>query len=93
MKSERTPDAIRSPLPYAGAGDSFTKLAKLQSEFSLELRVPRVFVRHQGTTHFISGKSDDTLNFPSHGRRSGESRYTWEDRGDGVLYGYLKPNA
>ena len=93
MKLQRTPDAVRSPLPFAGAGGSQARLAKLQSEFSPVLRVPRVFVRHQGTEHFISGSPSDTINHPSHNARSGASRYNWEDRGDGVLYGYLEPIA
>ena len=85
-----TPDAIRSPLGNAGSGDSYTRLLKLQNEFAPILNVSRVFVRHQGHEHFITGQLDDTLNHPSHGSYSGGSRYQWEDRGDGVLYGYLK---
>ena len=85
----RIPDSVRSPLRFAGGGDSFSKLAKLHEEFSAVLRVPRVHVRHQGTEHFISGRADDTLQFHGPSRRSGEARYTWEDRGDGILYGYL----
>lgn len=88
-----TPDAVRSPLPYAGSGDSHARLAKLQSEFSPVLKAPRVFVRRQGTEHFISGSPDDTLNFPNHDPRSGVARYDWKDRGDGVFYGRLKPDA
>lgn len=57
------------------------------------LRSPHVYVRHQGTEHFISGRPGDTLNFPSHDPQSGLPRYDWSDRGDGVLYGYLKPDA
>jgi hypothetical protein len=90
MTNDRPPDAVRAPLRYAGEGDSFTRLAKLQSEFSRVLRVPRVFVRHQGTEHFLSGRPDDTLGRPGHEARSGEPRYAWQDRGDGVLYGYLR---
>ena len=93
MTTERTPDAARSPLPFAGAGDSQTRLAKLRNEFSPTLKVPLVYVRHQGTEHFISGNPADTLNFHSHDPRSGLPRYNWSDRGDGVLYGYLKPDA
>ena len=93
MNTERTPDAVRSPLPYAGAGDSHAKLSRLQTEFSRVLDVPAVFVRHQGSEHFISGDPADTLNFTARGSRAGEPRYEWEDRGDGVLYGYLKRDA
>jgi hypothetical protein len=93
MATDRPPDAARTPLRYAGEGDSFTRLARLQSEFSGVLGVPKVFVRHQGTEHFISGRPDDTLKHPSCEARSGEARYRWEDRGDGVLLGYLEPDA
>jgi hypothetical protein len=93
MTRARTPDAVRSPLRFAGAGGSHARLARLQFEFSAVLGVPRVFVRNQGTEHFISGSPSDTINHPSHDARSGASRYVWEDRGDGVLYGYIEPVA
>lgn len=91
MTPERTPDAIRSPLLFAGAGGSPARLAKLHAEFSSVLKVPQVFVRRQGVEHFISGSPRDTLNFASHDARAGASRYRWEDRGDGVFYGYFEP--
>jgi hypothetical protein len=93
MTPERTPDAVRSPLSYAGAGDSLGKLLRLYGEFARVLNVPRVYVRLQGSDHFISGRHDDSLNFPSHDARSGTSRYVWRDRGDGVLYGFLRSDA
>jgi hypothetical protein len=93
MMSARIPHAVRSPLHYAGAGDSYTRLSKLQAEFARVLGVNRVYVRHQGAEHFVTGDPGDTLNFRSHGSYSGRPRYDWEDRGDGILYGYLKPDA
>jgi len=90
--SDRKPDAIRSPLSFAGPGDSHARLAKLQAEFAAVLQVPRIFVRHQGTEHFITGDPSDTINHLSHSQKSGEPRYDWTDRGDSVLYGYLKPD-
>jgi hypothetical protein len=83
------PDAVRSHLSYAGTGDSFARLSTLNAEFSHVLNVDHTFVRHQGIDHFISGNASDTLNFPGLSPRSGRPRYTWVDRGDGVLYGYL----
>ena len=83
------PDAIRSPLNYAGTGDSFMRLSRLQDEFSRVLNVTQIYVRHQGYEHFITGKSVDTLNISSSESQSGGPRYRWEDRGDGVFYGYL----
>ncbi len=81
------PDAVLAPLGYAGAGDAATRLAKLQAEFAAVLRVPRVYVRHQGTSHFITGSPADTLLFPQTDARSGRPRYQWSDRGDGVSLG------
>jgi hypothetical protein len=86
------PDAVRSPLHHAGEGDSFTRLSKLQSEFSAVLGVDHVHVRNQGTEHFITGGPNDLLNWARHEFRSGLPRYGWKDRGDGVLYGYLNPD-
>ncbi|GAC1463657.1 MAG: hypothetical protein NVSMB9_01360 [Isosphaeraceae bacterium] len=74
-------------------GDSQARLTNLQTEFTQILQVPRVFVRHQGTEHFISGSSEDTLNFHSHDTRAGTARYVWEERGDGVQYGFLKSDV
>ena len=87
------PDAIRAPLGFAGPGDSFARLSKLQADLAPILGVPRLFVRHQGSEHFITGDPSDTLLFPSQGPRSGEPRYEWNDRGDGVLYGELRDDA
>jgi hypothetical protein len=85
-----TPDAIRAPIGFAGPGDSYMRLTKLQDEFAKVLKVARVYVRHQGIEHFLTGDPADTLLFPGGSARSGESRYEWKDRGDGVQYGYLK---
>ena len=88
--SDPKPGAVRSPLAFSGPGDALSRLMKLQAEFSPVLGAPRVFVRHQGTDYFISGDAADTLYEVSHGPRAGEPRYDWRDRGDGVLYGYLR---
>lgn len=84
-------DAILAPIGHAGAGDAVTRLGRLQAEFAPILRVRRVFVRHQGTSHFVSGSADDTLLFPQADARSGQPRYEWTDRGDGVSLGRLIP--
>jgi hypothetical protein len=86
-------DAVRSPIGYAGSGPSSARLGRLRAEFAARLGADRVFVRHQGGEHFLSARPDDTLMFPRTDPRSGESRYLWEDRGDGVSYGYLKPEG
>jgi len=91
--SDTRPHAIRVPLSFAGAGDSYSRLTKLQGEFAGVLGVDRVYVRHQGSEHFITGDPADSLNFPSGHSRSNEPRYDWEDRGDGVSYGFLRAKA
>ena len=87
------PDAVLVPLSYAGPGDAATRLATLHVEFSDLLKAPRVYVRHQGTSHFISGSPGDTLLFPQSDERSGRPRYDWNDRGDGVSYGRFRAHA
>jgi hypothetical protein len=86
-------DAVRTPTGYAGSGPSSARLGRLGSEFAPLLGTDRVFVRHQGGEHFISGHPDDTLHYPRADPRSGESRYRWEDRGDGIFYGYLRADG
>jgi hypothetical protein len=86
-------DAIRSPIGRAGPGPSSARLARLGAEFAKLLGSDRVFVRHQGGEHFITAHANDTLMFPRTDPRSGESRYRWEDQGDGVYFGYLVPGA
>ena len=82
MSDRRTPIAARTPLGYTGEGAAQTRLTRLQREFSGVLKVSRIFVRHHGTEHFVSGKPDDTLYSQYQDERPGEPRYEWEDRGD-----------
>lgn len=91
--TQRSPDAVRVPRSFAGSGDSAARLSRLQAELAPILDAPRVFVRHQGTEHFVTGSPSDTLMFPSTSPRAGEARYEWEDRGDGIVRGYLKDDA
>jgi hypothetical protein len=91
--SGRAINAIRAPIGYAGGGPSADRLARLGADFGAMLGSDHVFVRHQGAEHFISACPDDTLQFPRTSPRSGELRYCWEDRGDGVCLGYLKADG
>lgn len=91
MSISRKPDAIRAPIGYAGSGDPTQRLGKLHAEFSRLLDTPQVFVHHQGAEHFLSPNPNDTLVYAQLSARAGAPRYEWCDRGDGVLYGYLKP--
>ena len=88
--SDREVDAVRAPIRYAGRGGAAARLERLESEFSGVLGTACVFVRQQGDEPFITADPDDTLQFPRSGPRSGESRYRWEDRGDGVFYGRIE---
>ena len=90
---EIIPDAVLAPLAHAGGGDAATRLSRLQAEFAALLQVPRIYVRHQGSAHFLSGSPDDTLLFPQSDPRAGRPRYEWTDRGDGVSYGRYKADA
>ncbi len=90
MIPTRRIDAVRAPIGHAGAGPAAARLERLSSEFAAPLGAARVFVRNQGPEHYITADPDDTLDFPRSGPRSGEPRYRWEGRGDGVSYGYLR---
>lgn len=87
------PVAILAPLGHAGPGDATSRLARLQADFSAILQVPRIYVRHQGASHFITGNPLDTLLFPQSDPRAGLARYDWADRGDGISHGCLKADA
>ncbi len=91
--AEMTPDAVLAPLGHAGSGEAATRLARLHAEFATILQVPRVYVRHQGSSHFLSGSPADTLFFPQSDPRCGRPRYRWTDRGDGVSYGRFYADA
>lgn len=95
MHTPTSIDAARAPIRFSGEGTASARLERLRAEF-----VPLfgggagpLFVRNQGGEHYVTARPDDTLEFPRSGPRSGESRYVWEDRGDGVLYGRLRPEA
>jgi hypothetical protein len=86
------PDAVMVPLGHAGSGDAATRLTRLHVEFSAILQVPCVYVRHQGTAHFLTGSPADTLLFPQTDPRSGRPRYEWTDQGNGISYGRSRAN-
>ncbi len=90
MKSGEIPNAIRCMHSFAGCGDAQSRLLSLQDQFSGILGSPRVYVRQQGTEHFLSADPSDSLLYSNNSPRSGTSRYHWQDRGDGVLYGFLE---
>ncbi|WP_435021269.1 hypothetical protein TA3x_002285 [Tundrisphaera sp. TA3] len=85
--TQRPYDAVLSPLSFAGPGDAASRLARLQEAFAPLLGVSRVHVRHQGDRHFLTGDPGETLLFPGTDPRSGQPRYRWAERGDGVSLG------
>ena len=82
------PDAVRVPIRRVGPGDARQKLARLHAEFARVLRADRIQVRNQGDEHFLTAGVGETLSHPGDGPHSGQSRYEWHDRGDGVFYGF-----
>ena len=89
MNPETRIDAIRARVGYCGPGSAASRLERLRSEFAPLLGGGTLFVRNQGDEHFLSAHPHDTLQFPRSAPESGRARYRWEDRGDGVLYGFL----
>jgi hypothetical protein len=89
MCSERKPDAIRCSHLATGIGDAQSRLKTLHARFSELLGNTKIYVRHQGTEHFLSADPNDSLLHPSFSPKSGLAKYRWEDREDGVAYGFL----
>ena len=83
-------DAIMVPVGYPGQGSSRERLARLAREFAPLFDGRPLMCRQQGTSHFLSPDSNDTLLYPTHTHSAGQPRYEWRDRGDGVRYGVLK---
>ncbi|WZO98177.1 hypothetical protein EP7_005233 [Isosphaeraceae bacterium EP7] len=84
--------AVMVPVGYPGQGSSRERLSRLDREFAPLLGVRAMFIRQQGTGHFLSPQGGDTLLHPTHSPLAGQPRYDWLDRGDGVLYGTIKPD-
>ena len=89
---EGKPVAVQYPVGRIGRRPPGQWLNDIKAEFGPLLGVERVYSRDQGSFKFLSGDPADTLYFPKGHHRSGESRYDWKDRGDGVMYGYLVPD-
>jgi|SRR6516164_6383442 hypothetical protein len=49
----------------------------------------RAYIRNQGTYLFITKYLTDTLLFPREHSRSGQSRYRWVTKENGIRWGYL----
>lgn len=87
------PDAIRTPLTFAGSGSSHEKLSHLHSKFSEILGVEKLYVRHQGTEHFITGDPLDSMLHRSDSPNAGRERYDWKPVANSVYFGYRTNDA
>jgi hypothetical protein len=85
-------DAVLIPRHYPrGAGD---RHEALRAEFGPVLGVERVHTRHCGTSEsLVTAAAEDHRYFGITHPLAGQDRYTWQDRGDGVRYGTLRPEA
>lgn len=93
----RKPDAIKVP---AGRSAGLARLDMLQGfnkEFGPVLGCTRVRSSHNGGFRLlyahVEGAPEETLLFRKDHPRHPEERHEWIDRGDGVEYGYLKPDG
>lgn len=82
------PDAIRVP---RDPGGGFDRLGELDSVYREILGTPAIYVRDQGSVHFITGNPEDLLYFPKTSPAAGLPRYRWEDQGEGIAFGFLIP--
>jgi hypothetical protein len=89
----KKPDAVLCPNSFKGTGRAASRLHRLEQTFG-EVLGGKVFHRNLGDAAYlvhVDNKSD-TLLFPTGHPREKEERYEWRDQGDGVLYGYRKPD-
>lgn len=95
-------DAVLCPISYPPLKPGEDRHVKLKEEFGPVLGVPRVHARFADQTRtvtFITGSLTLANGlgicryFPTSHPLSGQERYEWKDRGDGVMYGTLTPEA
>jgi hypothetical protein len=98
------PDAIlcKSTYPRLSPGQDKDRHRWLKEEFAPILGTPLIYSRYADPGHsvtLITGQPNDargrgvTRYFGSSHPLAGHERYKWTDRGDGVLYGTLTPEA
>jgi hypothetical protein len=85
-------DAACLPLGYSKAKTNEDRLRAIAAEFAPLMGRDRVCIRHHGSHVFVTPDIADTLLFPKDHPRAGEERYLYEERGDGVRLGILKPD-
>jgi hypothetical protein len=96
------PDAILCPHHYPPGLVGDPRHQKLREEFCRVLGVKLIYSRGADIGHtqtFITGVPNDARGrgiarfFATGHPLQGRDRYDWADRGDGVLYGTLTPEA
>lgn len=90
--AERTIDAVRVPLGHAKGRTPQERVRAIAAEFAPLLGGGKVWIRHQQSFIFVAPESKDTLLFPTGHALARRDRYTWTDRGDGVMFGTLAPD-
>lgn len=97
-----TPDAVLIPTAAAASiGQSKGQLAlALKAEYGPIFNSPRVWFRMMPlgelyvTPHLgVQGVHDNPKGFPGNHASAGQDRHIWVDRGDGIMYGFLRPDA
>jgi hypothetical protein len=98
----RKPDAILCSANYPPGKVGDSRHQKLREEFGKVLGVSRIYSRAADVGHtqtFITATPNDARGrgisrfFSTGHPMQGEERYAWADRGDGVFYGTLTPEA
>lgn len=88
------PDAVLVPKDYRRTGEPVGDIQALNAEFAPILDVPRLYWSDVGgVKRFGYATPPQTILFPIEHLKEKQPRYDWIDRGDGVEFGYLKPDA
>lgn len=88
MADTPKPDAIMVPRAYKNKGGPRESIPGLIEEFKPILGDHPWFTTH-GEYRIVHATRNIHVNFPIGHERAGETRFRWEDRGDGVLFGYF----
>jgi hypothetical protein len=88
-------DAVLCAQTYPPGVHGVARALALKAEFGPVLGATRVHARHVGGAEtLVTREASGVYRYHAHHHpRAGEERYAWTDRGDGVLYGVLNPEA
>ena len=91
MPSDKTHDAVLCPKKLVKGDRDIDKLLWINSQFGAALGVKSVTVRPMiGEMLLCSGDPIAHRYHAGDHSSAGQERYTWTDRGDGVMYGVLE---